>query len=112
MGDESDDEAPWRRLTSKEDIKTLCQKAGVEPSEIMIKEIRYPLDLTQWWELNMSTGYRGMIDKLSEDAFATVKSNYFNLMQEHCNENGEVTLLADSFYTRIESEGSSKKGRK
>lgn len=98
---EDENEETWRQLTSEEEIKTLCKKAGLVPSSIQTLAIRYPLDPAQWWELKMSTGYRGMINELSEQAFDTVKKNYFSKMHEYTDEKGEVMLIADTLYTRI-----------
>ena len=59
------------------------------------------MDVSQWWELKMSTGYRGMINELSIKDFDTVKENYFKKMQEHTNKSGDVLLIADTLFTKI-----------
>jgi len=98
---EDDNEEIWKQLTNEKEIKTLCEKAGLVPLSIQTLAIRYPLDIAQWWELKMSTGYRGMINELSEQAFDTVKRNYFNKMNEYTDKKGEVMLIADTLYTKI-----------
>jgi len=97
-----DKDAPdWKQLTSKEQILQLCEKAGVKAESIEVRDIRYPMNVTQWWELKMSTGYRGMINELSDVAFDTVKQNYFKKMQEYTNASNEVMLIADTLFTKI-----------
>ena len=97
-----DKDAPqWKQLTSKDQIQQLCERADVHAQSIEIKEIRYPMNVAQWWDLKMSTGYRGLINELSSKDFDTVKESYFKKMQEHTNESGDVLLIADTLFTKI-----------
>ena len=98
---EDDDKQQWKELRTEEDIRTLCEKSGFTPHHIETRAIRYPLSIQQWWNLKMSTGYRGMIDELKPNDFETVKENYFREMEKHSNQSGEVGLIADTLYTKI-----------
>ncbi len=98
---EDESQPQWKELTSKEQIDELCALAGLKADSIEVKKIRYPMSIAQWWELKMSTGYRGLINELSQEQFEIVKSNYFEKMALEANGQGEVMLIADTLFTRI-----------
>lgn len=94
----------WENLKSIQDIERLCKAAEIENFEIESKEIRYGMDLDEWWELLNNTGYKGMLMELSAEDYERVKSEYYEAMFTHSDMDGEVELIADTFFTVVKAE--------
>ena len=94
----------WENLKSIQDIKRLCKAADIENFEIESKEIRYGMSLDEWWELLNNTGYKGMLMELSEENYERVKDEYYKVMFTHTDMDGEVELIADTFFTVVKAE--------
>lgn len=88
----------WENLKRVEDIEKLCKLANVNRPRIEDKEIRYGMDLDAWWELLNNTGYKGMLMELSTEDYERVKSEYYEAMFTHADMDGEVELVADSYF--------------
>jgi len=88
----------WENLKNKEDIERLCTLAFVTEMEIRTKEIRYSMKIDAWWELLNNTGFKGMLMELSSEDYDKVKSEYYEAMLRYADMNGEVELVADSYF--------------
>lgn len=93
----------WENLKQIKDIERLCSHANVDNVEITTKEIRYGMNIDEWWELLNNTGYKGMLMELSAEAYELVKDEYYTAMFSHADMDGEVELLADTFFTVVKS---------
>ena len=88
----------WTNLKHKKDIERLCTLSYVTDMQIVKKEIHYGMDIDAWWELFNNTGYKGMLMELSDEDYAHVKQEYYEAMLKHADTNGEVELVADSWF--------------
>ena len=88
----------WENLKHTKDIEKLCDLADVELVAIQSKEIRYGMSVDAWWELMNNTGYKGMLMELSSEDYEALKQEYFMAMFSHADMDGEVELVADSWY--------------
>ncbi|MGD9968849.1 MAG: class I SAM-dependent methyltransferase [Sulfuricurvum sp.] len=64
-----------RQLTTKGEIKTLCECIAYDALEIHNVEIVFPMDIHEWWKLLNSTGYKGLL--------AQLESNYSQFEKEY-----------------------------
>jgi trans-aconitate methyltransferase len=88
----------WENLKTRKDIERLCTLSYVTDMKILSKEISYGMSIDEWWELLNNTGYKGMLMELSSDNYAKVKNAYYQEMFKHADMDGEVELIADSWY--------------
>ncbi len=95
------DENHWQILKTSADINYLCQKAEVPKPEIVEAQIRYPMTLDQWWHLLNNTGYKGMLLEIDVVDLEKLKQDYFTQMQAFQDNENNVELIADSFFTII-----------
>ena len=93
----------WENLKHEADIERLCSEANVQNFEIQTKEIRYPLNLDEWWELLNNTGFSGMLMELSIENYEQVKVELFEALVENQDDEGFVELIADSYFAVIEA---------
>jgi len=91
----------WENLKHKKDISRLCALSFVNDMEIEMKEIRYDMSIDEWWELMNNTGYKGMLMELSSENYQHFKSEYYAAMLKHANMDGEVELIADTYFVRV-----------
>lgn len=91
----------WENLKQVRDIEKLCELAKVNTPTIISKEIRYGMSLDEWWELLNNTGYKGMLMELTQENYEKVKSKYYEAMFIHADMDGEVELVADSYYVKV-----------
>jgi len=91
----------WENLKQVKDIEHLCELAEVNTPEIQSKTIRYGMSLDEWWELLNNTGYKGMLIELSSGDYERVKNEYYEAMYKHADMDGEVELVADSYFTIV-----------
>ena len=91
----------WENLKHPKDIEKLCALADVNLVEMQSKEIRYGMSIDEWWELMNNTGYKGMLMELCSEAYDNLKQEYFMAMFEHADMDGEVELVADSWYVVV-----------
>jgi len=91
----------WKNLKSKKDIERLCTLSYVMDMHIEEKEIRYGLSIDGWWELMNNTGFKGMLMELSVADYESVKSEYYTQMLKHADMDGEVELIADSYFVSV-----------
>ena len=91
----------WENLKSKKDIERLCTLSYVMDMQIHTKEISYGLSIDEWWELMNNTGYKGMLMELTSENYEKVKSEYFEAMFKHSDMDGEVELIADSYFVVV-----------
>jgi len=88
----------WTNLKHKKEIERLCALAYVKEVQIQKKEIHYGMNIDAWWELFNSTGFKGMLMELSDEEYAKVKQEYYEAMFKHADMDGEVKLVADSWF--------------
>lgn len=91
----------WENLRHKKDIERLCILSYVTDMEIQTKEIRYGMSIDEWWELLNNTGYKGMLMELSDEDYNRVKLEYYEAMSKHADMDGEVELIADSYFVVV-----------
>ncbi len=91
----------WENLKQIKDIEHLCKEAGIPDFKIEPQEIRYGLSLDAWWELFNNTGYKGMLMELSSEDYELVKSEFYEAMLKHVDEDGEAQLIADTYFTVV-----------
>ena len=91
----------WENLKEVKDIERLCRLSDIQNSDIETKKIRYAMSLDAWWELLNNTGYKGMLMELSDAEYEKVKQEYYREMFKHANMDGEVELVADSYFVVV-----------
>ena len=91
----------WENLKSVEDIEHLCNLANIKNIQIESEKIRYGMSVDEWWELLNNTGYKGMLMELSPEDYERVKAAYYEAMFTHCDMDGEVELIADSYFVVV-----------
>ncbi len=92
------DSNSWKNLKSKKDIERLCTLSYVTNMEIQTQEIGYGMSIDGWWELLNNTGYKGMLMELSSQDYASLKREYYEAMLKHADMDGEVELVADTYF--------------
>ena len=92
----------WENLKQVEDIEKLCTLADVNTIDIQSKTIRYGMSLDEWWELLNNTGYKGMLMELNSEDLERVKNEYYEAMYKHADMDGEVELVADSYFVVVQ----------
>jgi len=91
----------WENLKTIKDIDRLCMMSYVSDMQIQTEQIRYGMDVDAWWELLNNTGFKGMLMELSDENYEKVKSEYYKAMLAHADMDGEVELIADSYFVTI-----------
>lgn len=91
----------WKNLQTLEDIQKLCKLAQLPAPEVIEKPIRYFLTIDEWWDLLNNTGYKGMLMELNEPNYLAVKTAFHQQMSQYANQQNQVELIADSFFTII-----------
>jgi len=85
------------RLKTREEIRALCEAAGVEDLEILSREIRYPVSIDDWWSLIDSAGYKGLLNELGPEHLPDFKAAHMAAVEKD-SQNGKLELVADSWY--------------
>ena len=65
----------WRRLSTAEQLRALCREAGLPAVEPEAED--HPMELASaeaYWELVMGSGYRGVVDQLTEEQRERVRA--------------------------------------
>jgi len=91
----------WENLKQIKDIERLCEEANISDIGIHSKEIRYGLSVDEWWELLNNTGYKGMLMELSAEDYERAKREYYEAMFRHTDMDGEVELIADTYFVVV-----------
>jgi ubiquinone/menaquinone biosynthesis C-methylase UbiE len=91
----------WENLKQIKDIEYLCKLAKVNTPQIQSKAIRYGMSLDEWWELLNNTGYKGMLMELNNEDYDRVQNEYYEAMYKHADMDGEVELVADSWFVVV-----------
>jgi ubiquinone/menaquinone biosynthesis C-methylase UbiE len=92
----------WENLKQLKDIEHLCALVEVNAPEIQSKSIRYGMSLDEWWELLNNTGYKGMLMELNLEDYERVKNEYYEAMYKYADMDGEVELVADSYFVVVQ----------
>jgi malonyl-CoA O-methyltransferase len=91
----------WENLKKVEDIERLCNMADINNVVIESKIIRYGMSIDEWWELFNNTGYKGMLMELSPENYEQVKQEFYEAMFKESDMDGEIELIADSYFVVI-----------
>lgn len=91
----------WKNLKTKKDIERLSALSYVNDMKMQTREIRYGMSVDGWWELLNNTGYKGMLMELSTENYENVKNEYYEAMMKHADMDGEVELIADSYFVMV-----------
>ena len=91
----------WENLKRVEDIERLCKMAKVKNVAIDSKEIRYNMNIAEWWELFNNTGFKGMLMELTAENYELLKKEFYDAMFKHTDMNREFELVADSWFVVV-----------
>ena len=91
----------WENLKTKKDIDRLCALSYVNDMKMHSEEIRYGMSVDEWWELLNNTGYKGMLMELNAEDYERVKHEYYEAMMKHADMDGEVELIADTYFVVV-----------
>ena len=86
-------------LETKEEIEQFLHQESNINYEINDIEIRYPMDIKQWWELLNTTGYQGLLTKL-ENSYEEFEKKYLDILEEITKES-KIDFNADSFISVV-----------
>jgi len=92
----------WENLRKPEDIQQLCTLAHVNNADMTEIEIRYPMDIDQWWELLNNTGFKGMLLELSQQNYQAVQAKFYQLMSDIADNDLCIDLVADSYFCIVD----------
>ena len=88
-----------RLLETREEIQEFLKQESNIQYTINEIQIRYPMDIKQWWELLNTTGYQGLLTKLGNN-YEKFQSKYLNTLEEMTKE-GKIDFNADSFISIV-----------
>ena len=86
-----------RLLETKEEINELARQVNPQDIEVIEFEIRYPMDIEEWWQLLNTTGYSGLLKQLDPEQYAKYKEKYFNILRE-MSQDDTIAFNADSLF--------------
>ncbi len=88
-----------RLLDTKEQIKELSKQVEYKDLAINEVEIRFPMDIDEWWKLLNSTGYKGLLLELGEN-YGKFEKEYLSYLGTLRGDNN-IDYNADSFITKM-----------
>jgi len=59
------------------------------------------MDVDEWWVLFNNTGYKGILIELNTEVYEQVKFEFYKAMFKHSDMDGDVELVADSYYVVV-----------
>jgi len=72
--------ASWERLTTPEQVRDVFGRAGIAEVEIAAEDPGHELESAEdFWQLVMGTGYRGTVDRLTEEERERVRAACLSL---------------------------------
>ena len=89
-----------RRLHNKDEIRSLCSRAGTDEPEVITHTLRYAISTDEWWKLLNSAGYKALLDQIKAHEKEEFKERHMEEVKNAADE-GMVELNADSLYTII-----------
>jgi len=93
-------ELSWKLLQSHEDIKNLCRESQINHVKIISYPIAYPIQVSDWWNLLNSAGYRGLLNQIPQSKQEEFKRIHLQEVAELAVE-GELLLNADTLYGMV-----------
>lgn len=86
-------------LRTKYEIEKLSSQVKYKNLEILNIEIKYPMNIQQWWELLNTTGYQGLLSQLEDDysKFEQEYKSHLKLMSQDDN----IEFNANSFISIV-----------
>lgn len=84
-----------KQLITKEEIKDLSKVVKYKELHIHDIDIRFPMDIPEWWKLLNSTGYQGLLGELKEN-YAKFEKEYLEHLSS-LSQDGSIEFNADSF---------------
>ena len=91
----------WKNLKRKDDIERLCSMTDIETVHILVKEIRYGMNIDEWWGLFNNTGFKGMLMELSSKNYVLLKDEFYEMMFKKTDMDGKIELIADSYFVVV-----------
>jgi hypothetical protein len=86
---------PWDRISRPEALRELLREGGVERSEAVVEPGTHPIRRPEdWWTLVLGTGYRGVVEQLSEGDRSRVRAANLAYFRER----GPTAVSADTVY--------------
>jgi ubiquinone/menaquinone biosynthesis C-methylase UbiE len=86
-----------RLLETKEEIVALAEQVNPKNIDVEHFEIRYPMDIEEWWQLLNTTGYSGLLKQLTPEQYGKYKEKYFNILR-NMSPDGTIAFNADSLF--------------
>ena len=83
------------RLKTVHQIEELASIGNPEKIEVDSFPIRYPIKVEQWWALLNNAGYKGLLNKLSEEQLNIFKQKHLEEI-ESISKDGLIELYADT----------------
>lgn len=88
-----------RQLATKEEITKLLGLVRHDALNIHNIEIIFPMQISEWWRLLNSTGYKGLISQLGSN-FERFESEYLGYLQS-CAKDGYIEFNANSLICAV-----------
>jgi len=89
----------WKRVATREQCCALFKEAGFRNIKSIQKECGYFLkDASDWWYILWNGGFRGLINQLSQNDFATFKKEHLAEVETMASEKG-IRLEMSVLYT-------------
>lgn len=86
-------------LRTKDEIKKLSSQVKYKNLEILDIEIKYPMNIEQWWELLNTTGYQGLLSQL-EDDYSKFEEEYKSHLKS-ISKDDNIEFNANSFISIV-----------
>ena len=97
----------WKRLDHPDKHRDLFHSAGLERVETHEKQVGYYLsDVQQWWDVLWNTGFRGMLNQLSETDLSRFRDEHLAHIETFASEQGlwlDVRILLSVGYKQQSS---------
>ena len=88
-----------RLLESEKEIELFLQQESNIKFDTHQIDIKYPMDIKEWWELLNTTGYQGLLGEL-KDSYKKFEKEYLNSL-EKISRNNQIDFNANSFITVV-----------
>ena len=86
---------PWDRISRPTALRELLREGGVERSEAVVEPGTHPIrGPDDWWTLVLGTGYRGIVEQLSDGDRARVREANLAFFRDR----GPTAVSADTVY--------------
>ena len=97
------DKNKWENLKTIKDIEYLCSLANIKNIDIKTKDIKYDMNIDQWWGLYNNTGFKGMLMQLSTQDYSKLKIEFYETLNKKLKNNENIELNANSYFVIIKN---------